>query len=254
MQSIKNKLYCLIKFVPDEHKKLKLNPDDEAAVAYALTLKKEQGYEIELVTMAHTKIKPLGENLLRLGIDQLTILSDAHFAGADTFATTQVLATYLQDKKYSLILMGSHSIDGGTAKVPPAMAQRLGLEQLSYVTDADLFEDEGYAHVMVEEEGAARVYELALPAILAFTKNKKHKLPFVSYDQLDADVSAQIGIKSAADLGLKPDLVGLLGSKTKVISAQEVITTAEKSQVKLNVDDDGVKYIYTFLKERGYIE
>ncbi len=106
------KLVCLVKFVPDvdsfqydyernvlirEKVRLLLNPDDACAVAFALKVKaRRPDTVIEVVTMAPTSVKPHMEDLLRLGVDRGTILSDPAFAGSDTYATSKVLARHLE--------------------------------------------------------------------------------------------------------------------------------------------------------------
>ena len=63
--------------------------------------------------------------------------SDRAFGGADTLATSKVLAAAIeklaQAEELGLVFCGKQTIDGDTAQVGPGIASRLGLHQLTLV-------------------------------------------------------------------------------------------------------------------------
>jgi len=128
------RLICLVKFVPDvdsyqydfennalirEKARLQLNPDDVCAVAFALRVKAAHpDTMIEVVTMAPSVVTPHLADLLRIGVDRGTLISDRIFAGSDTYATATILARYLATRDFDAILSGTHAIDGDTSHIP----------------------------------------------------------------------------------------------------------------------------------------
>ena len=74
---------------------------------------------------------------LALGADETVLLSDRAFGGADTLATSKVLAEAItrlaQKEEVAVVLCGRQTIDGDTAQVGPGIATRLGYSQLTLV-------------------------------------------------------------------------------------------------------------------------
>lgn len=263
------KLICLVKFVPDvdnfkydydnntlirENVRLLLNPDDACAVAFALKVKARQPETfIEVVTMAPTSVRPHMEDLLRLGIDQGTILSDRVFVGSDTYATSKVLARYLEDSAADCYLTGTHAIDGDTSHIPSQIACCLGLNQMSGIIKGDeTLLTEGRAVVDVETEWAVTTYEMELPAVLSITRESKYKLPYPSRVALSMDVSDRLTVIDNETLGFDPSEVGLKGSPTRVVKTytKEFV---QKGGVVVQVNEEGIDTVYHFLKDRGYL-
>ena len=69
-----------------------------------------------------------------MGVDRAILLSDKAFAGADTLATSYVLAIAIKKiGEFDLILSGKQAIDGDTAQVGPGIAEWLSIPQLTYI-------------------------------------------------------------------------------------------------------------------------
>ena len=75
------------------------------------------------------------------GADQVILLSDRKFAGADTQATSYTLKCAI-DKvgSYDMVFCGRQAIDGDTAQVGPGIACRLGVSQLTLVEEISKIE------------------------------------------------------------------------------------------------------------------
>ena len=60
---------------------------------------------------------------LALGVDEAILLSDRVFGGADTLATSNVLAEAIkrlsEEEEVGLVICGKQTIDGDTAQVGP---------------------------------------------------------------------------------------------------------------------------------------
>lgn len=263
------KLICLVKFVPDvdnfkydyenntlirENVRMLLNPDDACAVAFALKVKAQHPQAtIEVVTMAPTSVRPHLEDLMRLGVDQGTLISDKVFVGSDTYVTSKVLASYLQDVKADCYLTGTHAIDGDTSHIPSQIAYALGLNQMSGIVKIDEQSIvEGKALIDVETEVAVTTYAMTMPAVLSITRESKYKLPYPTRKALSTDVSDRVVIIGNEQLGFDPMEVGLKGSPTRVVKTYTK-EFQQKGSILVKVDDHGIDTVYNFLRDRRYL-
>lgn len=262
-------IICLVKFVPDvdnfvydydrnvlirENVKMILNPDDAAALAFALKVKdKHPDTFIEVVSMAPKSIIGQLEDLLRRNVDKATLISDKSYVGSDSYITSKILAKYLKTKSFDCILTGTHALDGDTSHVPAQLGELLGLAQLSNVIkiDESRFSDKE-ATVNVDREKVISTYRVGLPAILSIQKESKYKLPHIKYKNLSLDVSANISVISNSVLLFNENEVGIEGSLTKV-SRTYPKRMEKKECIIVDNDDEGVEVVYQFLKSKGYV-
>src|SRR5690606_18278147 len=114
------------------------NPEDLNALEEALKLKDRRDARVTVVTMGPpAAVQVLRESLYR-GADEVVLLTDKAFAGADTLATSYALS--LAVKKLGgadLVLCGRQAIDGDTAQVGPQTAEKLGYPQITCVSRVD---------------------------------------------------------------------------------------------------------------------
>jgi electron transfer flavoprotein beta subunit len=264
------KIICLIKFVPDtdnfvydyernlllrENMDLILNPDDACALACALKLKHAYtDVNIEIVSMAPLTVLDQIRDLVRLHVDKAALISDRAYAGSDTYATARILARYLRDTGFDLILSGARSLDGDTAHIPPQLACLLGdLPQVSGVYQVNELCDSGKSVIVeTEDEDQAYTWQVDLPAVISMTRNIAYKLPFVRYADLDLEVDDKIRIITNRDLQLKQDEMGMGGSLTRVARTWAK-PLPDKEKVVLGCDDDGIETVYRFLADHDFV-
>lgn len=263
------KLICMVKIVPDvdkfkydferntvvrENVRMIMNPDDASSVALALRVKATlPDTTVEVVSMAPKSGIPILKDLIRLGVDQVTLISDRFFSGSDSYATSTILAKYLKSTVYDCILTGTHAIDGDTSHVPAQLGELLNLSQMSNVIHVDetLFSEEK-AVFKVDSEQSISLYEMEMPGILSLQKESKYKLPYIKRADINKDVQAQIKFVTNEDLRFEPKEVGLKGSLTKV-NRTFVKEYARRNQVVVKNDDEGLERVYAFLKEKGFL-
>ena len=113
---------------------------------------------------------------MSLGVDNAVLLSDMAFGGADTLATSKVLAEAIrklnQQTPVDLIICGQQTIDGDTAQVGPGIALRLGFSQLTLVDEIARHRRAARSGFAFAAAGAAvpKVVEAALPALLTMMR------------------------------------------------------------------------------------
>jgi electron transfer flavoprotein beta subunit len=145
------------------------NPEDLNALEEALKIKEQYGGKVTVITMGPPNAtKVLRASLFR-GADNVVLLSDRKFAGADTLATSYALALAIQKvKKYDLVLCGRQAIDGDTAQVGPQTAEKLGINQITCVDK--IVELKGHSITAERSiEGGYEVVKAKLPLLLTIT-------------------------------------------------------------------------------------
>jgi electron transfer flavoprotein beta subunit len=114
------------------------NPEDLNALEEALRLKERHGGRVTVLTMGPPAAAQVLRESLYRGADEVVLLSDRAFAGADTLATSYALARAIEQLGASdLVLCGRQAIDGDTAQVGPQIAEKLSLPQITCVSRID---------------------------------------------------------------------------------------------------------------------
>ena len=112
-----------------------INPDDLYALEEALKIKEQIGGKVIAITMGPSNAVDVLKECLYRGADDVILLSDRRFAGSDTLATSYILKCAVDTiGHYDLVLCGQQAIDGDTGQVGPQLAEKLDINQLTYVT------------------------------------------------------------------------------------------------------------------------
>lgn len=198
-----------------------INPFDTHAVEAALQLKDKYGSKVVAVTMGPPNAKETLRRCLALGVDDVILVSDRAFGGADTLATSLVLAETIRkisekSGPVDMVICGKQTIDGDTAQVGPGIAMRLGFSQLTLV-DQIVKVDPGNRTVTVRRklEGRKEIALAKLPALLTVVREINIPRYPVVNRRLLAE-TAEIPTWTNQILRLPSDRIGLKGSPTNV--------------------------------------
>jgi len=196
------------------------NPFDTRAVEEALRVKDKYGATVTVVSMGPPAAEAVLRRALSLGADDAVLLSDMAFGGADTLATSKVLAEAVkrldQRTPVDLIICGQQTIDGDTAQVGPGIARRLDVSQLTLV-DEILKIDEKAKLIRVRRrlEQQHEIVEASLPAMITVVREiNLPRYPTVPGRLAAADVT--LPTWSNGVLKLDASQIGLRGSPTQV--------------------------------------
>lgn len=225
------------------------NPEDLNALEEALKIKDKFGGKVTVITMGPPAAAQVLREALFRGADEVILLSDRKFAGADTLATSYTLATAIKKiKEYDIIFCGRQAIDGDTAQVGPQTAEKLGINQVTCVDKIlELTQD----NIVVERsiEGGYEVIKTKLPVLLTITGEANFPRPFsakkvlaykYAITPLEMDSYNEEYIKAGLidqskviiklwdheELGVKEEQIGLAGSPTKVKQIESVVLEA----------------------------
>jgi electron transfer flavoprotein beta subunit len=205
-----------------------INPFDTYAIEEGVRLKEKHGGKVTVLTMGPPQAEAALREAISLGADEVVLLSDRAFAGADTWATAYTLAAAVNKlDETDLIICGRQTIDGDTGQVGPEMAEMLELPFIAYVGEVEEIDGGKIRARRLTEEGH-EVIAANLPAVITVSKEiNTPRLP--SLRGIMKSKSAKVTAWGLADLGIGEDKVGLAGSSTQVIKVffPQRETTAE---------------------------
>lgn len=249
-----NQIVCLkvtpkieqIKF--DEEKKTivregvenEINDADKNALEAALKVKDSQGGKVTVLSMGPPSFEPFLKLAVAMGADDAVLLSDRAFAGADTYATSRVLAAGIDKlKPYDIVLCGEASSDGSTEQVPPSVAGWLGIPQVSYVSELGIVGDKVRARREITD--GHEVVEVK-PPVLASVQLGCNSPRFPDFRRKRwADKEFKLRVMNIQDLGFSPADVGLEGSRTEVTGLSRMRSPERKREVIQGTEDEVAK-------------
>lgn len=214
-----------------------INPFDLFALEEALRIKDRIGARITVLSMGPPQAEEALRKCVSLGADESILVTDKAFSGADTLATSYVLAAALrtlhQQQPLDLVFTGKQTIDGDTAQVGPGIAIRLGYQLLTYVSRIVEI-DPAARRIVVERraEGGVQVLQSRLPAVITMLEGG-HSIRFADMPGMFRAARHQaqhwnrdgIGITDLAQVGLKgsPTVVAqVFAPKPKAVKAQRI--------------------------------
>ena len=259
---------------PDKYNEIKIDPETKrilrADVPAVIDPTSKNALEAAL-TLPHSKIIVLSMapetnrdkimECLAMGADEGYLLSDPTFGGADTYATSYVLAqgakAILAEKgldAFDLILAGSESADGATAHVPVQVAEWLHIPHAANVNHIDAEQTSDGWRICVTKKSEEVMLDLhaKAPALAAVTR-EINKPRHISAMGIVKARKKPLTIWTNEDLKLEEDKIGAEGSPTK---AGELITPdLSRASAELTGPDataeDAAKAILSLLRKAG---
>ncbi len=233
-----------------EGSELELNPYDRYALEAAVSLAEETNGSVTAVSMGPPNAKGILIEAFVCGADEVVLLSDRAFAGADTLATSYVLAKAAEKLgPFDLIICGKISVDGETAQVGPELGAWLGWPSVIWVKQIKPING-GLELVRVTDTGEERL-RAKLPLVITIENEANDPRP-PSIKRLLEVENLEIKVLTANDLDTDPERLGLKGSPTKVL---DVYTPeySKRQQVISGPVEEIVDSLVSILKERGLI-
>jgi len=196
-----------------------INPQDLQAIEMALRLRDRYGGEVIVVTMAPPPAVQGLEHAIGMGADRAILVTDRSFAGADTLATSYVLASAINKVeremgRVDLAVFGQETIDSSTAHIGAQVASWLGWPYIYYVKEASL--EDGRLRATRQLEDSIEEFEAALPAVISVLAKALKPRHVSLLHKLRAKTERPIITWTNKDLGLDTRCVGLKGSPTIV--------------------------------------
>ncbi|MCE5312959.1 MAG: electron transfer flavoprotein subunit beta/FixA family protein [Nitrospiraceae bacterium] len=146
-----------------------INPYDVHALEAALQIREQKGGKVTVLTMGPPQAEEVLREAVSLGADEVYLVSDRAFAGADTWATSYALYRAAEKIGFDIILCGKQAIDGDTAQVGPETAEFLNIPHISYIRKVEEVGDNSIKVQRLMDDGYD-VVESSLPVLLTVVK------------------------------------------------------------------------------------
>ena len=257
-------IYVLVKQVPDPEATVKIKTDseleienkyftnffDEVAIEAALRMKEKFGGKVTVLTVDNRRGDALRRGI-SMGADDAVQLTDPALEGSDPFSISKVLAAYLKDKPFDLILAGRQAMDDDAGIVGPAVAELLGIPHVNAIIGLEVEDPKKEAKVVREVEGGKEILSCTLPALFTCQKGLYNpRIPQVM--NVMKAMKAQIKKADLSAIGLTPTDVGPQAAKIKV---NKYFPPPKRPPVRMIKDDfpDNVKTLVKLLREEAKV-
>ncbi|MGG0644706.1 electron transfer flavoprotein subunit beta/FixA family protein [Sporosarcina gallistercoris] len=225
-----------------------INPYDEYAVEEAIQVRDEHGGEVTVLSLGGEDAEKQLRTALAMGADKAVLINtEDDLDEMDEFSAAKIISEYLQDKDADLIIAGNVAIDGGSGQLGPRVAELLGINYVTTITDLKI--DGTSATLVRDVEGDSETIETSLPLLVTaqqglneprypslpgIMKAKKKPLEELELDDLDLDEDDVEAKTKTVDIFMPPEkaagrilegdisdqvseLVNLLNKEAKVI-------------------------------------
>ncbi|MBK9795647.1 MAG: electron transfer flavoprotein subunit beta/FixA family protein [Holophagaceae bacterium] len=176
------KILVALKQVPDTESRIKVaadgksldpadvkwitSPYDEYALEEAIRIKEGKGAEVVALSVGSDAAKDVLKNALALGADSAVLLKGD--GQGDAYQVAQMIAAFVKDKGFDLILCGNKGLGGDNAAMGPMLAELLGIAQANVIVKLEL--GDGTFRAEREIEVGSEMVEGALPAVITTQK------------------------------------------------------------------------------------
>lgn len=192
-----------------------INPFDVNAIEEGLRLREKHGGRVTVITMGPPQADTALRDALAMGVDDVILISDRKFAGADTWATSYTIAKAIEKMgKFDVLFFGKQAIDGDTAQVGPGVAEWLDIPQVAYIKKIEIKDNTAKVQRMMEE-GYEEV-EIKLPALFTVLKEINEPRMLSLKGKMMAK-KKEITVWTADGIEAEDDKIGLNNSPTKVV-------------------------------------
>lgn len=215
------------------------NYEDKVSLELALQVKERYGGKVIAITMGPPRASDILRECLYMGADEVYLISDRKFAGADTLATSYVLSEAIkQIGNFHFVFAGRQAIDGDTAQVGPQTAEKLNIPQITY-TEEIIDLKNGKIQIKRKIDGGYEIVESKLPVLITVLKDVVAPRPFSA-----KRVMAYKGAKSLIELEKLTEENSLLYIDKLVHEYKErrlFINTLTTDDMDINIERCGLK-------------
>ncbi len=228
-----------------------INPYDLLALQTVINKRIKEKDQVVCLSMGGPNIKDALVKSIAIGVDDVYWLCDSNFAGADTIATSYVLAESIKKiGEGDLIVCGGKTVDGETGQVGIGISERLGIPCITNVDDIIRLDDKSIVVKCINDREQT-VVKADFPVMVILRKFTT----VTSNMSLLALKSAQrkkMNVWGADTIKLDKEKCGIRGSKTQVL---EVVSDLHKKNVCMVEGEvsDKVKFLDELLLKRSVL-
>jgi electron transfer flavoprotein beta subunit len=205
---------------------------DKNILEAAVALGKVAGATVHGLTFGPAKAKGSFREAMAFGLEDVTLIEDFLDGAGGPSVTAVVLAEAIKKMgDVDLVVCGEVSDDGFTYQVPPRLAERLGMPQISYARQITL--EDGQILVERELDDSAQTVKAALPAVISVTEETNTPRRPTLMDALKAKKKPVHLWQVDADLGLDKEelaqkaVLENVGTEGVVIDRKQQLVTGD---------------------------
>jgi len=196
-----------------DHLQWVVNPFDALAVEEALRIKQDHGGKVTLYSVGNKKTIEVIQTALAMGADEGWLITEESIVKTgccDGLTIAKILAAAVKTNGFDLIIAGQRASDDANYLVGPAVAEYLGIPNISMVIKAEI--TDGKIRCLCTIEGGTATLEAPLPAL--FTTQRGLNQPrSASLAGVFMSRKKPIYIKSLMDIGLDEKQLELPATK-----------------------------------------
>jgi len=190
-----------------------INPYDEYAVEEALRIKEAHGGTVTILSVGPQKATETIRTALAMGADQGILVNDPTIATRDGLSIARILAAVLKSIPFDLIIAGQRAIDDDNFLVGTAVAELLGIPNISLIIKEDIADGKIKCHRTIE--GGTVVIELPLPALIT-TQRGLNEPRYASLPGIMKAKKKPLDVKTIMDIEL--DRAQETASVTRIVA------------------------------------
>jgi electron transfer flavoprotein beta subunit len=221
---------------------------DEYAVEEALKITEASDGEVTVLTVGPEQASDALRKALQMGAHKGVHVCDDAIAGSDSVATSLVLAKAIEKLEYDMVLCGLASTDGSMSVVPAMLAERLGVPQVTLVSEVSV--DGSTVTGRRDGDTATEMVSASLPLVLSVT-DQTNEPRYPSFKGIMAAKKKPVESWTLADLGVDASEVGLEAAWTRVTS-YEARPPRTAGTIVTDEGDGGAK-LAAFLADKKFV-
>jgi electron transfer flavoprotein beta subunit len=244
-----------------------VNPEDLNALEEAVRIREQYGGSVTALTMGPPSAAEAMRECYFRGADDVILLTDKRFASADTLATSYALmCTIDRIGCYDLIFCGRQAIDGDTGQVGPQLAEKLHINQLTFVSGIlEVCEGKpGFITVRRTTERGYQILKSYFPVLLTVTADsnkprspglkrilsyKNARFTKISGSSIHDEPKEHFFEWDLETINADPAKCGGSGSPTTVKKIETVTLTVDKAEQVSNTKEGIAQLIGKLRKE-----
>ncbi|MFJ8233641.1 electron transfer flavoprotein subunit beta/FixA family protein [Streptomyces sp. NPDC094448] len=223
---------------------------DEYAVEQALRISEAAGGDasVTVLTVGPEDAREAVRKALSMGADSGVHVEDDGVHGSDVMGTSLVVASAVEKAGFDLVVCGMASTDGVMGVLPALLAERLGVAQLSLLSEVSVAG--GVVSGRRDGDVASEVVEAELPAVVSVT-DQSGEARYPSFKGIMAAKKKKVESWDLEELGLDAGLVGAAGAWTAV-DGVEARAARSAGTVVTDEGEGGVR-VAEFLASRKFV-
>lgn len=230
-----------------EGAKTKISDDDKNAIEEAVRLKEKNGGSVTALCVGQADAKKSVKEALAMGCDRARLLIDPTFVDSDALGTAYILCQAIKKLgKYDIVITATGTTDVYSGIVGPALAEFLGIPQLTFVSKLSLSGNKITADRLLEE--GIETVECETPALVTVAR-EINQPRFPTLIQIMSAGKKETLEWKAQDLGIEPSAVGKEGSLVEVKSIQVPKSARKKMLFEGSAEETAEKLAEVLLRE-----